>query len=119
MNPNYSYTPDKVKVSPQIVGMNHHSNYCWENFVENNVCPAKEIYIVAHSAGGACAHEIIVKNEKTVLEKVRAVALTDACHGRFYNEMGSDGKEWAKESCIAYDASKEPLDTPLTSRFYK
>ena len=52
MNPNYSYTPDKIKVSPQIRGMSHHSNYCWENFVEQDVCPAKEIFIVAHSAGG-------------------------------------------------------------------
>lgn len=52
MNPNYSYTPEKVRVDPKIRGMNYHSNYCWKKFVEKGVCPAKEIFIVAHSAGG-------------------------------------------------------------------
>mmetsp|Transcript_859 Transcript_859/g.854 ORF Transcript_859/g.854 Transcript_859/m.854 type:complete len:92 (+) Transcript_859:718-993(+) len=54
-----------------------------------------------------------------MIERVRAIALTDACHGRFYTDLGDEGKEWAKESCIAYDASKEPLDTPLTNRYFK
>lgn len=27
VNPNYSYTPEKVKVDPAIRGMNHHSSY--------------------------------------------------------------------------------------------
>jgi len=98
MNPNYNMTPEKVKVDRKILGMNHHSNYCWENFVENDGCPAKEIFIVAHSAGGGCAHEIIVKNEKTMLERVKAIALTDACHGRFYTELSPEGKEWSKVS---------------------
>ena len=98
MNPNYSKNAEKVLVADKIRGMNHHSNYCWKNFVENGACPAKEIFIVAHSAGGACAHEIIVKNEKTMLDRVRAVALTDACHGRFYKELSEEGKEWSKES---------------------
>ena len=54
-----------------------------------------------------------------MLERVRAIALTDACHGRFYNELEDEGRDWAKESCIAYDASKDPLDSPLTGRYSK
>lgn len=119
MNPNYFVSKNKVKVDSRIRGMNHHSNYCWKRYVEGDVCPAKEIFIVAHSAGGGCAHEIIVKNQKTMLNRVRAIALTDACHGKFYNEMDKEGKKWAKESCIAYDASDEPLGTLLENRYQK
>lgn len=119
MNPNYSQNEKGVKVDRKIRGMNHHSNYVWENFVENGNCPAKEIFMVAHSAGGGCAHEIIVKNQETMVEKVKAVALTDACHGRFVKELHPDAKEWAVNSCIAYDASHEALDTPLKNRYYK
>ncbi len=54
-----------------------------------------------------------------MINKVKAVALTDACHGRFYTELSDEGKQWSKESCIAYDASQEDLDTPLTNRYYK
>lgn len=119
MNPNYFVSKKKVKVDSRIRGMNQHSNYCWKRYVEGDACPAKEIFIVAHSAGGGCAHEIIVKNEKTMLNKVRAIALTDACHGKFYKEMDKEGKKWAKESCVAYDASDTSLDTPLEFRYEK
>mmetsp|Transcript_9086 Transcript_9086/g.10250 ORF Transcript_9086/g.10250 Transcript_9086/m.10250 type:complete len:80 (-) Transcript_9086:161-400(-) len=74
--------------------------------------------MVAHSAGGACAHEIIVSHEDTMIEKVKAIALTDACHGDFYSELTKKGKKWAAESCVAYDSSMDPLDTPLKG-FYK
>lgn len=75
--------------------------------------------MVAHSAGGACAHEIIVNNEDTMINRVKAIALTDACHGDFARELSETGKEWAKVSCIAYDASSAPLDTPLERRYGK
>lgn len=119
MNPNYNRDAKDNRVDKLIRGMNHHSNYVWKNFVENDKCPAKEVFMVAHSAGGGCAHEIIVNNEDTMVNKVRAIALTDACHGRFYKELGEEGREWVVESCIAYDASNTPLDTPLVNKYYK
>lgn len=119
LNPNYNKNEKGEKVDSLIRGMNHHSNYCWENFVENGKCPAKEIFMVAHSAGGGCAHEIIVSNQSTMVEKVRAIALTDACHGRFIKELKPANRDWAVNSCIAYDASSAPLDTPLDNRYYK
>ena len=119
MNPNYSKDEDGNAVDSKVRGMNRHSNYVWDTFVEDDACPAKEIFIVAHSAGGAWAHEIIVDHQKTMVNRVRAIALTDACHGRFYAELKKEGKEWAYNSCIAYDASNEPLDTSLESKYKK
>lgn len=119
MNPNYSADEKGVRVDKLIRGMNHHSTYVWDNLVENGACPAKEIYMVAHSAGGGCAHEIIVEHPKTMVDRVRAIALTDACHGRFYAELNKEGKRWAEVSCRAYDASKKDLDEPLNNSYKK
>lgn len=52
MNPNYTKDEKGNSVDKQVKGMNTHSLYVWENFVEENICPAKELFIVAHSAGG-------------------------------------------------------------------
>ena len=116
MNPNYTKDEEGNSVDKQVKGMNAHSLYVWENFVEENNCPAKELFIVAHSAGGYWAHQIIVEHENTMVEKVKAIALTDACHGNFYDELRKDGKKWAAKSCKAYDASNKPLDTELKTR---
>lgn len=78
LNPNYNKDTDGTPVDGKIRGMNHHCNYAWKHFVEDGKCPAKELFVVAHSAGGACIHEIIVNNEQTMIDKVKAVALTDA-----------------------------------------
>lgn len=76
--------------------------------------------MVAHSAGGGCAHEIIVDHQDTMVEKVKGIALTDACHGQFYKELKTEAaRQWAEEHCRAYDASYEPLDKPLENRYYK
>jgi len=66
--------------------------------IENNACPAKQIFIVAHSAGGASIHHLVVKNTQSMIEKVRAIALTDAVHGDFCLEINQEGKKWAEES---------------------
>ncbi|CAI2375049.1 unnamed protein product [Moneuplotes crassus] len=113
MNPNYAQSSNGAEVDPKISGMVNHSNYCWAKFVEEGACPAQEICVVAHSAGGRCMHQIIVNYEITMMTRVKAIALTDACHGAFHKELSEEGQEWAKQSCIAYDRSKKPLNTPL------
>jgi hypothetical protein len=119
MNPNYSQNESKVKVDNKIRGMNHHWNYVWENLVENDAWKAKELFMVAHSAGGGCAHEIIVNHQDTMVEKMKGIALTDAWHGQFYKELKEEAKPWAETHCRAYDASYEALDKPLENRYYK
>ena len=119
MNPNYTKDEDGNFVDKKVRGMGRHASYAWEKFVENGVCPAKQLYVIAHSAGGACIHEIIVNNQDTMINKVKGIALTDACHGNFYSELSKDGKKWAKKSCKAYDASSKKLDTPLSNGYSK
>lgn len=52
MNPNYSKDEKGNSVDGKVRGMNRHSTYVWNTYVEDGACPAEEIFIVAHSAGG-------------------------------------------------------------------
>jgi len=55
-----------------------HTIYVWDMFGKNS--PAKEIVIVAHSAGGTCTLSLLREREKEILHKLKAIAFTDSVH---------------------------------------
>ena len=58
--------------------MDKHCVYVWRYFIEP-YSKIKNILMIAHSAGGACAAKIIHTFKKTVTNKVKMIAFTDAC----------------------------------------
>lgn len=60
MNPNYRCDEDDKPVPSRIMGMERHSLYVWERYLEDHIGEHdKELFFIAHSAGGACMASII------------------------------------------------------------
>ena len=91
--------------------MDKHSTYVWGKFVDP--CPASEIFMIAHSAGGGCASSIIRKFHDTCVNRAKFIGFTDACHGSFDSSYRGDDLRWVRLSCMAYDASTLPLGKML------
>ena len=68
MNPNYDEDENGICVDDLIEPMTKHTNYVWDNFVENGKWPAKEIFIIAHSAGGSWTQDIILEHQETMIQ---------------------------------------------------
>lgn len=56
-NPNYRGNEEGAKVPSCVSGMDRHSVFAWESYVEPS--QAENIFMIAHSAGGGCAASII------------------------------------------------------------
>lgn len=83
MNPNVR-EDEEVKekgrrVDEKIYGMEKHSTYVWEHFVHPYIGSIEKILMIAHSAGGRCAAEIIKKFQDDAVNKIKCLAFTDAC----------------------------------------
>lgn len=59
-NPNFSWNDDGVPVDNRVWGMDWHSLFAWKTYVQPS--KAKNILMIAHSAGGGCAASIITKH---------------------------------------------------------
>ena len=55
--------------------MKRYSILIWKNLIKNQ-WSAKELFIVEHSAGGACVHEIITNYQENMISKIKAIELT-------------------------------------------
>lgn len=55
-----------------------HVVYVWDTFATKS--PARDVFIVAHSAGGAGTFNLLRHRTSDVLKRLRAVAFTDATH---------------------------------------
>ncbi len=110
--------PDKPKPIPRDARIPIPSNqsppehciYVWDTFV--NQAKAKDVVIVAHSAGGWCTMELLKARQDVVLKRLRGVAFTDAVH----SVMPSDPpavKKFIVNKAINWVTSNKPLDTLL------
>eukprot|EP00826_Nyctotherus_ovalis_P040421 TRINITY_DN3988_c0_g1_i3.p1 TRINITY_DN3988_c0_g1~~TRINITY_DN3988_c0_g1_i3.p1 ORF type:complete len:440 (-),score=53.52 TRINITY_DN3988_c0_g1_i3:1079-2398(-) len=77
LNPNLNRSPATKERIKDNGTAEEHCAYVWERFVRK--CPARELYIVAHSAGGMCTSTLLVNNPPEFLGRVQVVALTDTC----------------------------------------
>lgn len=70
--------------------MTDHAVESWrmlfENLNRDLDCPAKNIFLMAHSAGGRCVAEIFKRFGPSLKTKIKALIFTDA----FYHEMFKD-----------------------------
>jgi len=108
MNPNMRIDPDTGKSIKYCQSMDQHCLYVWKTFMKT--CRAKNVYIVAHSAGGYCLTALLAQNTKEFIERVRKVALTDSFLGSVDNP---DAKKFIHERTIHFAASAHPLGHPL------
>ena len=58
MNPNYNRDPKTNQIVPFCHSMEAHATFVWEHYVDPICRDDKELYVVAHSAGGACLASI-------------------------------------------------------------
>lgn len=115
-NPNerFDFINEKKKIE-EFKTMESHSLYVYENIVKTNK-NIKEIYIVAHSRGGDCAVEILLKNEKDLLSgKIKRIAFTDSVHGDEYLNLSQKGINKFREISRNYVTSDKPLGTFVKS----
>ncbi|EFC37510.1 hypothetical protein NAEGRDRAFT_81892 [Naegleria gruberi] len=71
--------PKNVKKSiPHNQSPPEHTVYVWDHFVKK--AAAKDVVIVAHSAGGWCTMELLKERTQECLNRVRAIAFTDSVH---------------------------------------
>lgn len=80
---------------------------------EDHIIPANpsHCYIICHSMGGICTLEALEKNSDWFLEKVRAVAMTDACTSPLQK---TELTNWCMKHCINWVRSKEELNEELS-----
>ena len=108
-NPNESrdflYEEKRIK---EFSTMQDHSVYVYNNIIKTNK-NIKDIYIVAHSMGGACTVEILLENKEDLLSgKIKKIAFTDSVHGEEYKYLGNDGIEQFRKISRNYIGSKKP-----------
>ena len=110
LNPNETCDIDNNKIKiPEFNSMESHCNYVYDNIIKknNNI---KNLNIIAHSMGGYCTIQILIKNEEDLLSgKIKKIAFTDSVHGDSYKELSDKGKEKLKNITKDYISSDEPL----------
>ena len=106
-NPNLNRDPVTKEPIPQNSSMSEHCNYVWENVLKK--CPAMSYYMIAHSAGGHCASELLRRYEKNFLVKVKCVALTDS----WMSARTEKGGQFLWENVAHFVASGRPMGDML------
>eukprot|EP01094_Clydonella_sp_ATCC50884_P023062 TRINITY_DN5431_c0_g2_i3.p1 TRINITY_DN5431_c0_g2~~TRINITY_DN5431_c0_g2_i3.p1 ORF type:complete len:274 (-),score=80.16 TRINITY_DN5431_c0_g2_i3:273-1094(-) len=88
-----------------------HCQYVWEEIASKS--PARDVLIVAHSAGGPCTLSLLRHAKESLVPRVRAIAFTDSVHF-----VGKHEEEHVKRvvsaRAVNYVTSDEPLDTLLS-----
>jgi len=87
-----------------------HTLYVWDNFLAK--AKAKNIVIVAHSAGGDCTMHLLKQRGKDVLPKLRAVAFTDSVHSVASSDP-AEVKSFIRSHAINFVTSELPLGTAI------
>jgi len=80
-NPNCREDPESKEKINEFNNMSNHCLYVWKNVVPYS--KAKEIYIVAHSAGGYCLVDLVTNFQSKFIKNVIKMALTDSAHGNY------------------------------------
>jgi len=104
--------PPQVMKIPKNEGGDVHTIYVWDKFASKS--KAKDLLIIAHSAGGWCTMQLLKERQDEVLSRLRAIAFTDSVHSVMKRDpplvkkfISQHAKNWVQ--------SDKPLDT-LCSR---
>jgi Arb2 domain len=93
-----------------------HTTHVWDELI-HKLCPAKQLYIVAHSAGGPCTLHLLRERQDEIMPRLRSIAFTDSVHS-----VSSRAPQFLKTAmktlAINYITSSEPLGTPVASSHF-
>jgi len=106
----------KLNLSSLILNPNEDSKHCtfvWNKFFSSSKCPAKYIFIIAHSAGGWACSKICKNNWDFVRDRVKGIFLTDSMF-EIPNLTGN--KEFA-DRVFHYRASDAPAGKLLQTNY--
>jgi len=106
--------PDRVKIKGNGSPVEH-VLYVWDRIVSK--CVANRICIVAHSAGGHGAVQLLRNREEEVNKKVCGIAFTDSVHSIGSRDSKSVQK-FIKDRCRNWVTSDEDIDTVVNKPFY-
>ena len=115
-NPNErkDFINDKKKIEI-FDSMENHCIYVYNNVVKANK-NINEIYIVAHSMGGECTIQILLKNMDDLLNgKIKKIAFTDSVHDKSYKGLKKEGIEQFRKISRNYICSQYPAGTFVKS----
>jgi hypothetical protein len=87
-----------------------HTIYVWDQFGAKSA--AKDIVIVAHSAGGSCTMSLLRNREDQVLKRLRGVGFTDSVHSVERIDPKRT-QEFITKNAINWVTSDKPLDTKV------
>ena len=106
----------QLKKIPELSTSREHILYVYDHII-SRVCPAKNLYIVAHSAGGDGFMFLFRKRQNEILAKLHKVAFTDSVHSLLPVEPAQI-KSFLNEHAIHFVASDQPMGEPITNRYY-
>jgi len=104
---------ERVRI-PENKSPGEHTVYVWDQFGKKS--KAKDLIIIAHSAGGYCTLELMGSRKKEVLPKLRGIAFTDSVHSVSSRE-DKDVRNFLKENAVNWVQSEKPLDAPESSSY--
>lgn len=99
-----------TKKIPNLSTNREHVLYVYDNIITN--CPAKKLYIVAHSAGGDGLMYLLRKRQDQILPSLAKIAFTDSVHSLLPFES-NEIKSFMKANATHFVASDEPMGTPI------
>lgn len=104
------YKQTKVAKIPLNETGRAHALYVFDHVLSQ--CPAANLLMVAHSAGGDAAMTLLRQRSAQVLQRLRAVAFTDSVHSLLPADS-KPLKTFLQQHGIHFVASALPLDTPI------
>ena len=93
--------------------MTSHASFVWKKYVKPS--RFKNLFIVAHSAGGACLAHIQKKYENEFYDRVSKIALTDSWTIDS-DKLNQSQKQFMLENCVHFVASDQPVGTLLSKK---
>jgi len=132
-NPNLNRVPKEIKIPsremlfipgkppppevqyvtiPEHSSSMEHTLSVWDQVARNAI--AKDIVIVAHSAGGGCTMTLLRERTNEILPRLKAIAFTDSFHSNSPRDPPQVAK-FMKENAVNWVQSDNPLDTVESS----
>jgi hypothetical protein len=99
-----------TKKIPNLSTNREHILYVYDNIISKS--PAKQFYIVAHSAGGDGLMYLLRKRQENIFSIPTKIAFTDSIHSLLPLES-KEIKNFLKANAIHFVASDQPMGTSI------
>ena len=99
-----------TKKIPNLSTNREHVLYVYDNIISK--CPAKQFYVVAHSAGGDGLMYLLRKRQEVILPTLANIAFTDSVHSVLPVDT-KEIKQFLKARAIHFVASDEPMGNSI------